>query len=57
MIADIAEQAAQKRWREFADSVFEKYQDCINQNIWNDQVDDIWNAMAAWVPLTDDYQG
>lgn len=56
-IADIAEQAAQKRWREFADSVFEKYQDCINQNIWNDQVDDILECYAAWVPFTDDYQG
>ncbi|MFA6929598.1 MAG: type III-B CRISPR-associated protein Cas10/Cmr2 [Lentisphaeria bacterium] len=56
-IADNAEQAAKKRWREFADAVFKKYQDCIHQDIWNDQVDDILECYAAWVPLTDDYQG
>jgi CRISPR-associated protein Cmr2 len=49
-VAEHAKAAAQARWREFADEVFRDHQPAINADIWNDQVDDVIELYAAWVP-------
>ncbi len=49
-IARLAKVAAQTRWREFADRVYEAHQSCIDQEIWDDQVDDVIEFSAAWYP-------
>lgn len=47
-VAAVAKKAAQRRWRDFADRVFD--QDVIRSDIWNDQVEDVIEFYAAWRP-------
>jgi CRISPR-associated protein Cmr2 len=51
-VAQSARQAARARWRQFADTVFQRYKDNIQAKIWDDQVNDIIEFYAAWVPST-----
>jgi CRISPR-associated protein Cmr2 len=55
-IAQSAKQAAKDRWREFTEAVFAEYQGVIRRDIWNDQVADVVEFHAAWVPTSGDYQ-
>lgn len=48
--------AAQKRWREFADPVFDEYRAVIQDEIWNEQREDVIEFCAAWLTSTRDYQ-
>jgi CRISPR-associated protein Cmr2 len=47
-----ARESAQMRWREFAEQAREDCQRIIRDQIWNEQVDDILELYAAWVPFT-----
>lgn len=51
-----AKEAAQETWRVFAEEAREKAAGVIRTDIWEDQVDDVIEFYAAWVPRTDDYQ-
>ncbi len=53
-IAGIARQAAEERWKEFAQSAFEQAEKYIEENIWKSQLDDVIEFYAAWVPLEDE---
>jgi len=55
-VADAAKEAAQRRWRDFADQVFNQYQGVIQTAIWNDQVGDVIEFYAAWRPRSDNYR-
>jgi CRISPR-associated protein Cmr2 len=56
-VAKIAKDAARDRWREFAEDVFERCHDVIRSDLWNAQVDDVFEFYAAWYPFTlDKYQ-
>jgi CRISPR-associated protein Cmr2 len=58
-VAQNAKCAAQARWRKFADDVFNdpNVRQAIRANIWNEQVDDVVEYYAAWVPLEEkDYK-
>jgi CRISPR-associated protein Cmr2 len=47
-----AKEAALRFWKErFADPVFHEFQGAIRRNIWNEQVNDIFELYAAWVPF------
>ncbi len=47
-VATAAKEAAKRRWRDFADQVFNQYQGVIQTAIWNDQVGDVIEFYAAW---------
>lgn len=47
-IARAAKEGAMRRWRDFADQVFNQYQGVIRADIWNDQVGDVIEFYAAW---------
>ncbi len=51
-IAAKAKKAAQKQWREFAEQARGGASSVIREAIWNDQVDDVIEFYAAWVPHT-----
>ncbi|SRR5579883_1005007 len=51
-IARAAKEGAIHRWRDFADQVFDRYQDVIRADIWNDQIDDVIEFYAAWHPYS-----
>lgn len=51
-----AKEAAQKRWREFAEEARGEASGVIRTNIWEDQVADVIEFYAAWVPRSDNYQ-
>ncbi len=51
-IASSAKEAAQARWREFADDVLAASNQIVRANIWAEQVDDVVEFYAAWVPFT-----
>jgi CRISPR-associated protein Cmr2 len=51
-VARAARQAAQARWRDFADQVFDRYQGVIRAEIWKVQVDDVIEFYAAWHPYS-----
>jgi CRISPR-associated protein Cmr2 len=55
-IARAAKEAAQRRWRDFADQVFNHYQGVIRADIWNDQVGDVIEFYAAWHPRSNNYK-
>lgn len=55
-VARVAKEAAKRRWRDFADQVFNQYQSVIRTDIWNDQVDDVIEFYAAWRPRSGDYK-
>jgi len=52
-VAVAAKQAAQVRWRAFADEAHQAAAGAIRDDIWADQVDDVIEFYAAWVPHTD----
>ncbi len=45
-----AVQSAQEMWLSFARRVKEQAQSIINMDIWNDQIEDVIECYAAWVP-------
>ncbi|MGA8029604.1 MAG: type III-B CRISPR-associated protein Cas10/Cmr2 [Bryobacteraceae bacterium] len=47
-VAKTAEHAAEKRWRSFADEVYDKFPTVIRKNIWDEQVEDVIEFYAAW---------
>lgn len=48
--------AAQREWRDrFAGPVFQEYEAIIRSEIWTDQVDDVVEFYAAWMPLNGNY--
>jgi len=51
-VARVAREAARSRWRSFADPVFSAHQDIIRADIWNDQVNDVIEFYAAWLPYS-----
>lgn len=51
-----AKQAAQKRWLEFAGEAHREASGVIRQDIWDDQVNDVIEFYAAWMPQTGDYK-
>ncbi len=51
-VAQKAKEAARSRWRSFADPVFSAHQDIIRADIWNDQVNDVIEFYAAWLPYS-----
>ena len=52
-IAAKAKEAAQRQWRKFAEQVLGEASSVIRKDIWKDQVDDVIEFNAAWVPHTD----
>ncbi|HTU89715.1 MAG TPA: type III-B CRISPR-associated protein Cas10/Cmr2 [Gemmataceae bacterium] len=54
-VAVEARKAAQRRWREFADQTQQEASGVIRQDIWDDQVDDVIEFYAVWVPRSDSY--
>ncbi len=52
VVARAAKKAAQRRWRDFADQVFDQYKGVIQTDIWNDQVGDVIEFYAAWHPYS-----
>jgi CRISPR-associated protein Cmr2 len=52
-IAAKAKEAARKRWQEFAEQARGEAFSVIREVIWKDQVDDVIEFYAAWVPHTD----
>lgn len=51
-----ARQAAQQRWLVFAKQAWDEARPIIRKEIWDDQVDDVLEFYAAWVPCSDDYR-
>jgi CRISPR-associated protein Cmr2 len=52
-VARETKEAAKRRWRDFANPVFERHQEVIQSDIWNDQVDDVIEFYAAWHPYSE----
>ncbi len=52
IIARSAGEAARARWKEFAEKVLSTYSAILHKNIWMEQVDDVVEFYAAWVPFT-----
>src|SRR5207302_7510555 len=51
-VANNAKKAAQSLWKEqFADPVYRQFQAVIRREIWDEQVNDIFEFYAAWVPF------
>jgi CRISPR-associated protein Cmr2 len=55
-LAKAAKESAGERWRDFADKVFDSYRSFIEEDTWNDQIDDVVEFYSAWTPLTHDYR-
>jgi CRISPR-associated protein Cmr2 len=55
-VAAKAKEAALKRWRWFAEEARGETSGVIRADIWKDQVDDVIEFYAAWVPRSDNYQ-
>ena len=55
-VAAKAKEAAQKRWLEFAEDARSEASGVIRADIWEDQVDDVVEFYAAWVPRSDKYK-
>ncbi len=55
-VAEQAKEAAQKRWLKFAVDARSEASGVIRTDIWNDQVQDVIEFYAAWVPRSDNYQ-
>ncbi len=55
-VAKQAKEAAQNRWREFAEEARREASGVIRTNIWEDQVADVIEFYTAWVSRSDDYQ-
>lgn len=48
VVARAAKNAAQSRWRSFAQPVFHEHKNVIKHDIWRDQVDDVIEFYSAW---------
>ncbi len=48
-----ARDAARKRWRTFADPAKKIANDVVDDKIWNEQIDNVIEFYAAWVPSPD----
>lgn len=58
-VFESARQAAQVRWREFADEAQDKILDCglhVSADLWENQVEDAIECYGAWTPLEGDYR-
>jgi len=55
-IAEKAGEAGKGRWEELAEKAKEEAGSAINEAVWEDQVDDVLEFYAAWVPLSGDYK-
>ncbi len=55
-VAAQAREAAQNRWRKFAREAQREAPGVIRDDLWNDQVDDVIEFYAAWVPRSANYQ-
>ena len=55
-VAAKAKEAAQKQWLEFAEDARSEASGVTRADIWEDQVDDVIEFYAAWVPRSDNYQ-
>jgi len=55
-VAAKAKKAAQDRWLEFAEEARRDASSVIRTDIWNDQVHDVIEFYAAWVPRSEDYR-
>lgn len=49
VVTKVAREAAQARWRSFANLVLSQHQAVINVDIWNDQIGDVIEFYAAWI--------
>jgi CRISPR-associated protein Cmr2 len=52
-VAQETKLAVKNRWRQFADEVFNEHKSVIQADIWQDQVDDVIEFYAAWIPVGD----
>lgn len=50
-----AQKAATAKWIEFAEGAKKKAKNVVKDKIWEDQVNDVIEFNAAWVPLGNDY--
>jgi len=50
-----AREAVQRQWLNFAEDARGKVDDVIDDEQWNDQVDEVIEFYAAWTPLSDGY--
>lgn len=57
-VAQAARKAAEGRWLDFLGPSFRNNSCVIDESIWNDQVDDVIEFYAAWMPLSgpDEYK-
>jgi CRISPR-associated protein Cmr2 len=55
VIAATAKKAAHQRWRQFANDAQREASGVIRSDVWNDQVDDVIEFYASWVPETGNY--
>jgi CRISPR-associated protein Cmr2 len=55
-VAANAKEAAQKRWRTYAEEARREASGVIRTDIWDDQVHDVIDFYAAWVPRSADYR-
>jgi CRISPR-associated protein Cmr2 len=51
-----AKEAAQVRWREFAERARGEVSSVVREDTWNDQVNDMIEFYAAWMPRSENYQ-
>ena len=58
-VAAAAKNAAQRQWHEFAEEAMREASGAIRRDIWTDQVEDVIEFYAAWMPQTgrDNYGG
>lgn len=55
-MASRARQTAHNRWLDFAKDARKLAGLAINEDIWKDQIDDVIEFYAAWVPMNGDYK-
>jgi len=51
-----AKLAAREQWKHYSNEAKDKAGSAIRQDIWTDQIDDVIEFYAAWVPLGESYQ-
>src|SRR5690606_680991 len=56
VIAEKAKEAAQKKWKDFADEAWQQASGVIRSEIWDDQVDDVIEFYSAWSVRSTDYK-
>lgn len=53
---EMTKDAARERWKRFSEGAKDKAGLDIRQDIWTDQIDDVIEFYAAWVPMGESYQ-